>query len=222
MTPKAFAQSVEDFLAGARGAVVLENGAMVFDLAQSKYSISEETNKCLLDMWSAERNIVRRVLDAEIRNQVMRVAVQRMGQTRPTKLEICRERDQRAPSARRSARLVYQRVLQRLFERKFSSYTVAKLTSATDLENSFGPIYTRGLLRQGQTAFAALGVNAQETQSSIDSALTFGILWLDICRRSQAGKSVVQAKTVPVRRMFHPDSPTNGAPQPRSCQVAAV
>ena len=35
------------------------------------------------------------------------------------------------------------------------------------------------MLRQGQSAFAVLGVNATETQSSIDAALTFGILWLD-------------------------------------------
>jgi hypothetical protein len=192
MTPQAFTQTVEDFLAGSRGAVVLENGAVLFDLTQSKYSVTGETNKCLLHLWSAERNIVRRVLDAEIKNEVLRLAVQRMGQARPSKLEICRERDRRTPTARRAARLAYQRTLQRLFERKFPAYTVAKLSTAVDLEKSFGPIYTRGLLRQGQTAYAVVGVNEKETQSSIDAALTFGILWLDVCRQSQAGKSVVQ------------------------------
>jgi hypothetical protein len=53
-----------------------------------------------------------------------------------------------------------------------------------DLEKSFGPIYARGVLRQGQTAFAVLGVNASETQASVDAALTFGILWLDVCREN--------------------------------------
>jgi len=48
------------------------------------------------------------------------------------------------------------------------------------------------LLRQGQTAFALLGVNTSETQSSIDAALTFGILWLDLCRESSAGKFLVE------------------------------
>jgi hypothetical protein len=37
-----------------------------------------------------------------------------------------------------------------------------------------------------------LGVIAQETQASIDAALTFGILWLDLCRQSQAGRTVVE------------------------------
>jgi hypothetical protein len=54
-----------------------------------------------------------------------------------------------------------------------------------DLERSFGPIYTRGVLRQGRTAFAVLGVNQEETQASIDAALTFAILWLDTCRNSE-------------------------------------
>jgi hypothetical protein len=35
-------------------------------------------------------------------------------------------------------------------------------------------------------------VNAQETQSSIDAALTFGILWLDVCRRAQAANVLVE------------------------------
>jgi hypothetical protein len=60
------------------------------------------------------------------------------------------------------------------------------------LEKSFGPIYARGLLRQGQTAFAVLGVNASETQASIDAALTFGILWLESCRQSSAEKFLVE------------------------------
>ena len=48
------------------------------------------------------------------------------------------------------------------------------------------------MLHQGQSAFAVLGVNAQETQSSIDAALTFAILWLDACRQGQAGKLTVE------------------------------
>jgi hypothetical protein len=52
-----------------------------------------------------------------------------------------------------------------------------------DLEHSFSPVYTRALVRQGNSAFAVLGVNATETQSSIDAALGFGILWLEASRR---------------------------------------
>jgi hypothetical protein len=192
VTSESLVRAVDDFLAGSRGAVVLENGAVMFDLAQAKYSISGECNKCLLHLWSAERNVVRRVLNVEIKNEVLRLAVQRLGQARPTKLEICRERDRRAPTVRRMARLAYQRTLQRTLERCFPGYRIAQLSSGMDLERSFGPIYSRGLLRQGQSGFAVLGVNAQETQASIDAALTFGVLWLDACRQTHAGKLVVE------------------------------
>jgi hypothetical protein len=192
MTPEVLTRTVEDFLAGARDAVVLDDGAAVFDLAQAKYSISGEHNKCLLHLWSAERNLVRRVLDVEIKHEVLQLAVQRLGQTRPGKLEICRQRDRRTPTAKRAARLAYQRSLQRTLERRFPAYVASRLTTSADLERSFGPVYARGLLRRGQSAFAVLGVNPQETQSSIDAALTFGILWLDACRVAQAGRVVVE------------------------------
>ena len=185
-------RTVEDFLVCARDAVIIEDGDVVFDLAQSKYSISGERNKCLLHLWSAERNFVRRVLEAEVKNEILRLAVQRMGQAKPTKLEICRERDRRTPTAKRAARVAYQRVLQRVLQRRFAGFVIDRLSTSMDLERSFGPVYTRGLLRRGQSAFAVLGVNGQETQGSIDAALTFGILWLDACRVAKAGKFAVE------------------------------
>jgi hypothetical protein len=192
VTPQTLTRTVQDFLSEAAGAVVLENGAVAFDLAQSKYSISGEYNRCLLHLWSAERNSVRRVLEAEVKNGTLRLAVQRLGQTRPSKLEICRERDRRTPTARRAARAAYEQKLRSTLDRSFPEFKIMKLTTGVDLEKSFGPVYTRGLMRRGRSAFAVLGVNAQETQSSIDAALTFGILWLDVCRQAQAANVLVE------------------------------
>ncbi len=184
MTPDQLTRTLQEFLNEASGAVVLEDGAVAFDLARAKYSISGEYNKCLLHLWSAERNAVRRVLDAEMKNGMLRLAVQRLGQSRPTKLEICRERDRRSPSAKKTCRTAYEAKLRRALQRHFPGFIIPRLTTGMDLEKSFGPIYTRGLLRRGQSAFAVLGVNEKETQASIDAALTFGILWLDACRNS--------------------------------------
>jgi hypothetical protein len=188
MTAEALTRTLQDFLAGASGAVVLEDGAVAFDLERAKYSISGEYNKCLLHLWSAERNTVRRVLDAEVKNGTLRLEVQRLGQARPTKMEMCRERDRRSPSAKKAARASYEQKLRRALERHFPGFAIARLTSGVDLEKSFGPIYVRGLVRRGQSAFAVLGVNASETQASIDAALTFGILWLEECRNSQVSQ----------------------------------
>jgi hypothetical protein len=191
-TAQALTRTPQAFLSEAAGAIVLENGAVAFDLAQSKYSISGEYNRCLLHLWSAERNAVRRVLEAEVKNGTLRLAVQRMGQARPSRLEICRDRDRRSPSTRRAGRAVYDQRLRRTLERHFPDFKIVRLTSGVDLEKSFGPIYPRGLIRQGRTAFAVLGMNAQETQSSIDAALTFGILWPDVCRKAPSANVVVE------------------------------
>jgi hypothetical protein len=119
MTPELLGRTVQDFLSEASGAVVLEDGAVTFDLGQSKYSIAGEHNKCVLHLWSAERNTVRRVLDAEVKNGMLRLAVQRLGQARPTKMEICRERDRRSPTAKKAARVAYEGKLRRALERHF-------------------------------------------------------------------------------------------------------
>ncbi len=192
MTSETLLHALDDFLGAKTSAVVIEDGAPVFDLAEAKYSVSGEHNKCLLHLWSNERNFVRRVLDVETRGETMRVTVQRIGQTRPTKLEICRERDRRTASAKQTARLAYRRLLERVLVRTFPDFAPSRLSTAVDLEKSFGPIYARGLLRRGQSAFAVLGVNRHELQSSVDAALTFGILWLDVCRLAHASKLVIE------------------------------
>ncbi|MFY9560721.1 MAG: hypothetical protein WAQ52_10850 [Terriglobales bacterium] len=196
MTPDSLSQMLSDFLAGARAAIVVEDGAIVFDLAESKYSISGEYNKCLLHLWSSERNVVRRVLDAEIKVGTLRLQVQRMGQNRPTKLDFRRDRDRRSPAARQTARVAYASRIQRALERNFPGWTVARLTTNMDLQRSFGPAYLRGLLRQGQRALAVVGVNAQETQATVDGALTCGLLWLDACRLAQQDRRVVEGLVV--------------------------
>jgi hypothetical protein len=183
---------LSDFLNGARVAVVVEDSTIVFDLAESKYSISGEYNKCLLHLWSHERNIVRRVLDADMKATTLRLQVQRMGQNRPTRLDFCRDRDQRSPAARRGARVAYEPRLRRALEKNLPAWTVVRLTTSIDLEHSFGPACLRGWLRKGQRALAVVGINDQESQATVDGALTCGILWLEACRLAQRERRVVE------------------------------
>ena len=184
MQAASLARTLQQYLADTRDAVVIEDGAVCYELARSHYSVSAEHGKCLLHLWSEERNAVRRVVDAEEKAGVLRLAVLRFGQSRPSKLEICRDRDRRTPRAKQAARAAYKERLRRTLARHFPEFTLGQITSAMDLERSFGPVYVRGVLRRGRSAFAFLGVNAEETQSSVDAALTFGILWLNACRES--------------------------------------
>jgi len=59
------ARELEDLLAASPRACVSEEGETLFDLCAVRYSISGENGKCLLHLWSQERNAVRRVVDIE-------------------------------------------------------------------------------------------------------------------------------------------------------------
>lgn len=194
MTPDLLARSLQEFLAASRSAVVLEEGQVIFDLETAQYSLSSEKERCLLHLWSPERNVVRHVVDAELKNSILRLTVRRFGQARPIKMEVCRDRDRRPPTVQKAARSRYARLLERVLRRDMPGWTLDKsrLSTSMDLERSFSPVYARGVVRKGRSAFAVLGVNQQETQGSVDAALTFGLLWLDACREREAGRSVVE------------------------------
>lgn len=194
MTPELLARSLQQFLAEARNGVVIEDGQALFDLASAQYSISAERGRCLLHLWSEERNLVREVVDAEAKNGTVALTVRRFAQARPHKLEICQDRDRRSSSARNAARKTYARLLERVLRRQFPDWVLDKpgLVTTMDLERSFSPVYARGLLRKGTSTFAVFGANREEIQGAVDAALTFALIWLDSCREREAGRSVVQ------------------------------
>lgn len=140
MQPALLVRELEDFLASAPRAIVIEDGETLFDLSAAKYSISGNDGKCLLHLWSAERNAVRRVIELERKGGEIRLSVQRFGKSKPTLLEVIADQDRRAPSIQRQARLQYQRRLGRLLERSFPDWKLAEITSTADLEHSFSPV----------------------------------------------------------------------------------
>jgi hypothetical protein len=192
MTPDQLARSLQKFLAGRHQALVSEDGQVLFDLAAAQYSISSEKGRCLLHLWSEERNVVRQVIDAESKGGALSLTVRRFAQARPSKLEIGGERN--APSAQKAVRTRYARLLERVLRREAPDRQLdgGRLSTTMDLEQSFSPVYARGLLRKGRSALAVLGVNRLETQSAVDASLTFGLLWLQACREREAGRCLVE------------------------------
>ena len=192
MDPLRLARELDEFLGTAPQACVVEDGEKLFDLSSAKYSISGEQGKCLLHLWSAERNTVRRIVDVQRKPGQLRLAVQRFGKGKTSWLDVVSNRDHRAPSIQREARLKYQRLLRRMLERSFPEYRIEELTSTADLEHSLSPVYARGVLRRGQSVICVLGVNDSELQASVDGALTFALLWLDFCHKRGSGRTVVE------------------------------
>jgi hypothetical protein len=195
-SPQQIAAALESFLAEHGNAVVLEDGKVLFDLREAKYTLSTEHNRCTLHMWSEERNLVRRIVSTDLRAKVLRLATQRFGQTRPQMLEIAADRDRRTPSTREATRTRFLKVLERALLRHFPDWHAESFRTAMDLEKSFGPAYARGLLVRGQTAWAVIAVNDEESLASIDGILTFGILWLEACREAARQRTIAGLKII--------------------------
>ena len=175
-------QRIEAYLAGHPQAVVLEDGSVLFDMRSARYSVSEQHGRCVLQLWSDERNLVRTVVNVQERAQCLRLITRRMGTDKPQALEIAPSTERRTPTAREAARKSYQRVLERVLTRNFQGSRVDGMRSAMDLAHSFGPAYTRGRLLHGAAAEAVIGVSEAESGAMVDGILTAGILWLDRCR----------------------------------------
>jgi hypothetical protein len=182
-SPARLAQTIEAYLADHPGAALLEDGRVVFDMRTAHYSVGESHGRCLLQLWSDERNIVRTVVDVQERAQCLRLVTRRMGAAKPQSLELAPTSDRRTPTARETSRRNYLRLLERVLARQFIGAKIDGLRTAMDLEHSFGPAYVRGRLLKGSAADAVIGVGAAESASTIDGVLTLGILWLNYCRQ---------------------------------------
>jgi hypothetical protein len=181
-------RSIEDYLANHPAAAVLEDGRVLFDMRIARYAVTESHGRCLLQLWSDERNLMRTVLEVKERAQCLRLTTRRMGAAKPQGLELVATSDRRTPTARDSARRNYQKILERALTRNFIGSKVDGLRSAMDLEHSFGPAYVRGRLLRGTAADAVIGVGAAESAAMVDGVLTLGILWLDHCRQKGDGR----------------------------------
>ena len=182
------ARCIEDYLANHSAAALLEDGRVLFDMRIAHYAVSESHGRCLLQLWSEERNLVRSVLDVQPRVQCLRLITQRMGASKPQALELAPNSDRRTPTARDAARRNYKRLLERVLTRVFIGAKLDGLRSAMDLEHSFGPAYVRGRQLRGTSADAVIGVSAAESGATVDGILTIGILWLDYCRNHSDGR----------------------------------
>jgi hypothetical protein len=195
-TAARLAQTIEGYLADHPAAVLLEEGRVLFEMRAAHYMVTDSHGRCLLEMWSAERNLVRTVVEVQQRAHCLRLMTRRMGAARPQLLELVPASDRRSPSERDTARRRYQRLLERVLARTFLGAKVEGLRAAMDLEHSFGPAYVRGRLLRGPAADAVIGVGAAESATMIEGVLTLGILWLDYCRQHAEGRRHVSGLKV--------------------------
>jgi len=182
VAPEKLTRELEEYIAAHPNAAILEEGRVIFEMRTARYSITDSHGRCLLQLWSDERNLMRTVVGITPRAHSLRILTRKMGAPKPLALELVASRDTRTPTARDTARRNYQRLLERVLTRNFPGAKVDGFRNAMDLENSFGPAYIRGRLLKGTTADAIIGVSEAESGAIIDGILTLGLLWLNYCR----------------------------------------
>ena len=185
-TPEQITATLEAYLADYPAAVLTEDGKVLFDLRTSRYTLSTAGARVTLHLWNEETNLVRRITAAVPRGKLLRLTTQKFGQTRPTTLELSAEKDRRTPSTRETTRTRYLKLLERVLTRHFQDegWRPESFRTAMDLERSFGPAYARGLLTRATASWAVIAINDEESLTTIDGILTFGILWLEHLRQS--------------------------------------
>jgi hypothetical protein len=182
-------QAIERFLETSQDPVLCEPGEEWLAITPETF-VAESRHGCVqLQAWDQKRNLVRRVsaVERETRGKlVLRVA--RFGKLAGTLELIDRQRAVRDNVPLRSARLGFREQFLLFLRRQFPAYKLAELSTEADLEHTLSPAYPRALLRQGASAWAAIGVAPNAGHP--DGVLTFGLIWLDYLRRREPSLAI--------------------------------
>jgi len=203
-------QAIERFLESSQDPVLCEPGEELLALTSENF-VLEQRGACVqLQAWDQRRNLVRRVtgIEREARGKLV-LKVARFGKLQGALELLDRRKAVRDNVPLRSARLGFREQFRRFLRRQFPAYKLAELTTEADLEHTLSPAYPRALLRQGASAWAAIGVAPDSIRP--DGVLTFGLIWLDYLRQREPSLAIQglvlylpssHAKTTCLRLLF--------------------
>jgi hypothetical protein len=172
------AEAIQTFLNRSRRPVLVEPGCEPLPLANGCYSIESHDGAVIVEAWSSERNLTRRVVAVESQDRArLALRVERFAKRTGSLLLIDQEAPRGAETERRLSRLTFRECFRRALKRRFCGWRIAELTMEADLAHTLSPSLPRALIRQGVTGWAAVGADVEP-----DSALTHGLIWLDYLR----------------------------------------
>jgi hypothetical protein len=177
-------KELEIFLTSLRHPVLVEDELEVLGLTPGQWSLTLEPRGLLLEAWSPRRSVSRRIQQLAYRRRgCLGVFARKPGGREFTTLEF-REGDARSElSSDRVARRVGLRHQSlALLQDQFASWRFERVSNRSDREHSFSAWYTRGLMRHGRSGWAFLALHEAEGPAAGDSALAYGLIWLDWLR----------------------------------------
>jgi hypothetical protein len=173
---------IESLLTELRHPILVEDEVPLMDLATAEWRLAPEFGKLIFTAWNGRKSIARRVeAIADLDWNRVRMLVRRRGANEATSLEI-REQPVADSITRNEGRGWYRHRLLKFLEREYRGWKFGRVTNYSDREHSLSCWYTRGLARQGTSAWAFAGLGDHETPGAADSVLAFGLIWLDWLR----------------------------------------
>jgi hypothetical protein len=177
-------QTIQRFLEACTEPVLCEPGEESLVIAADNFLLECRNGTLSLQAWDDRRNLVRRVTGIEDQSHGKLVLrIERFGKRSGTLSLIDLRRTAGQNLQLKSTRLEFRELFRRFLRRQFPTYKVAELTTEADLEHSLSPAYPRALLRQGASAWAAIGASPDPFHA--DGSLTFGLIWLDYLRQRE-------------------------------------
>jgi hypothetical protein len=173
---------IERFIATCREPVLYEPGEESLAITADNFVLESRKETLTLQAWDDRRNLARRVtgIEQETRGKLV-LRIERFGKRTGTLSLIDLRAAKNQNVNRRSGRLEFRELFRRFLRRQFPASKIVELTTEADLEHSLSPTYPRALLRQGSSAWAAIGSDSDPFHS--DGVLTFGLIWLDYLRQ---------------------------------------
>ena len=182
--PKILLEKVERFLGTCRQPSVIEPGDPPLPLRDDSFRLSPHGPRLLLEAWSGERNLVRRIMEVtEESPRVLVLTVERFGGKAGRMLLLDLDQPLNTEKLRKCGREVLREQFRVWLSRQFPGWRIAELTTGPDLRRTLSPVYPRAMLAKGSSRIAAICAPADKAQA--DSALAFGLIWLDYLRRRE-------------------------------------
>lgn len=162
---------------------IRENGGRVTPSGPLSWEVRGASAKPLLHLWAENCNITRRILAVTSQSEDrMALAVERFGRSKPDRMEIVRLNFARSP--RQLFREEFCEQLRRILAEQFPDESIERLSIAADLEHSLSGVYARGIAKRGHAECAFLAVPEGESQDTMESSLTYALLWLNRVRQT--------------------------------------
>ncbi len=184
--------TISKFISGSGEPVLCEPGEESVALKLDRFALECRNGAVVLQAWDERRNVVRRVMAIESQTRArMVLRVERFGKRTGSLSVVDLKRSDGQAIGRRTARLEFREIFRRFLLREFTGFKIAELTAEADLEHSLSPSHPRALLRQGTTAWAAIGAGESGGKvGNIDGILSFGLIWLDYLRAREPALSI--------------------------------